>query len=73
MYACDTNELPAICKEHLKHYENVHTEDVSMICQFIVFFKEKCLGNGRLLLHIFRGSIQEYEPSSRIHKKKRST
>jgi len=73
MYACDTNELPAICKEHLKHFENVHTEDVGMISRLIGFIKEIAGGNGRLLLKIFGGNITEFEHTANvISKKKRS-
>ncbi len=73
MYACDTNELPAICVEHLKHYEHVHVEDVGMISQLIGFFKKTCRGNGRLLLKIFGGNITEFEPTSTISKKMKDT
>lgn len=72
MYACDTNELPAICKEHLKHFEDVRTEDVGMISQLIGFFKKIAGGNGSLLLRIVRGKIEEFESTSRIPNKKRS-
>ena len=72
MYACDTNELPAICVGHLKHLPDVHVEDVGMISQLIGFFKEKCFGNGRLLLHILRGNITEFEPTSKIPNKKKN-
>ena len=72
MYACDTNELPAICKEHLKRFENVHTEDVGMISQLISFFKKIAGGNGNVLLRIVRGKIEEFESTSKIPNKKRS-
>ncbi len=71
MYACDTNELPAICVEHLKHYEHVHVEDVGMISQLIGWFQELAGGNGRLLLKIFGGNITGYEPTPDIPGKKR--
>ena len=72
MYACDTNELPAICVEHLKHYEHVHVEDIGMISQLIGFFKKIAGGNGNLLLRIVRGKIEEFESTSKIPNKKRS-
>ena len=72
MYACDTNEIPAICKEHLRHLPDVHTSDADMISQLIGFFKKMSAGNGRLLLYISRGLIQKFEPTSEIPNKKRS-
>jgi len=72
MYACDTGEIPAVCVGQLKHFENVHTEDVSMISQLISFFKKIAGGNGSLLLRIVRGKIEEFESTSRIPNKKRS-
>ena len=73
MYACDTNELPAICRDHLKRYENVHTEDIGKISQLIDFFKKTCRGNGRLLLKIFGGNITEFESTSTISNKKKKS
>ena len=76
MYGCDTSEIAAMpkgCAEHLKHIEHVHTDDVGMISVLIDFIKDKCLGNGSVLLKIFGGNIQEFEPTLTIpHKKKRS-
>ena len=72
MYACDTGEVPAVCVGQLKHYENVHTEDVGMISQLIGFFKKIAGGNGNLLLRIVRGKIEEFESTSKIPNKKRS-
>lgn len=75
MYGCDTKTLaamPATCREQMKHYKNFDTEDADMIESWIGIFKEKCLGNGRLLLHIFGGKVQDYEPATRVSKKKRS-
>jgi len=71
VYGCDTKELPAICKDMLRHYENVHTEDIGMISQLIGFFKKTCRGNGRLLLKIFGGNITEFEHTATISKKKK--
>ena len=74
MYGCDTNEIPALpkgCAEYLKHYENVHTEDVGIISSLISVFIEKCHGSGRVLLNIFGGQVQDFEPTSRISKAKK--
>ena len=71
MYVCNTEKLaamPAVCREQMTHVEHVDAEDVSMIDSFISFFKEKCRGNGRLLLHIFGGHVRDFEPTTRVTK-----
>lgn len=73
MYACNTGELPAICREQLTHYEHVDVQDLSMISKLIHFFKETCGGNGHLNLIISTGRIQEFQPTSRIPRGKRKT
>jgi hypothetical protein len=70
MYACNTEKLPAICREHLEHYEHVDTQDISMISKLIGFFKTTCRGNGRLTLIVNGGKVQDFEPTSRIHNEK---
>jgi len=71
MYACDTGEIPAVCVGQLKHFENVHTEDVSMISELIGWFRKLARGNGRLLLKVFGGNITGFEPTPDIPNKKK--
>jgi hypothetical protein len=74
MYGCDTSEIPALpqgCVAHLKHYEHVDAEDLRMVNGFIAVFIEKCQGSGRLMLNIFGGMIQDFEPTSRVSKPKK--
>lgn len=73
MYACDTGEVPAACVGQLRHYENVHTDDVSLISQVIAFFKRMAGGNGSVLLRIVRGAVEEVESTSKIPTRKRKS
>ena len=56
----------------MQHIEHVDADDISTIDKLIAFFKQTCNGNGRLLLHIFGGKVQDFEPTSKISNKKRT-
>lgn len=63
-YYEDTGEVPSVTK-------HIDSDDISTLEGLIEFFVTMCKGNGRIGLIISNGKVQDYEPGSRIPKKRR--
>lgn len=58
------------CKLPAVHCEHLDIETAKQISDFIGDFKAHCKGNGRITLIVTGGIVQEFEPTSRVKRKK---